>query len=83
MNRTIRTLAALAALILSVALPASGQSSASAPKKQEEAKPAKEMTHWITLKSGVRHNSRCRYYQNSKGRPCTKDEGRACKICGG
>ena len=44
---------------------------------------AAEKTHWITQSSGVRHNSKCRYYQKSKGRACTKDEGRACKICGG
>ncbi|MBI2514485.1 MAG: hypothetical protein HYV96_21125 [Opitutae bacterium] len=42
-----------------------------------------EKTYWLTTKSGVRHNSKCRYYQNSHGSPCTKDEGRACKICGG
>lgn len=47
------------------------------------AKPAQEKAYWLTIKSGVRHNSNCRYYQNSKGRPCTKDEGRACKLCGG
>lgn len=47
-------------------------------KKQEAAK-----TYWITIKSGVRHNSNCRYYKNSNGRMCTKEEGRACKICGG
>lgn len=39
--------------------------------------------YWITNSSGIRHNSSCRYYQNSQGRSCGKDEGRACKICGG
>ncbi len=42
-----------------------------------------EMKYWITTSTGVRHNSSCRYYMNSKGRLCTKNEGRACKICGG
>jgi hypothetical protein len=46
--------------------------------------PAKiEAKYWLTSSSGIRHNSSCRYYMNSKGRTCTKDEGRACKICGG
>ena len=40
-------------------------------------------THWITISSGIRHNSKCDYYQNSRGRPCTKDEGKACRRCGG
>jgi len=40
-------------------------------------------THWLTISSGIRHNSTCRHFKNSKGRMCTKDEGRACKICGG
>ena len=42
-----------------------------------------EQNYWLTIKSGIRHNSKCRYFHNSNGRPCTKDEGRACKICGG
>ncbi|MFC5049222.1 hypothetical protein ACFPK9_01130 [Rubritalea spongiae] len=44
---------------------------------------AEEKTHWITNSSGIRHNKSCRYYRNSKGRACTKNEGRACKKCGG
>jgi FtsZ-binding cell division protein ZapB len=43
----------------------------------------KATDYWITTSSGVRHNSSCRYYQNSKGRACGPNEGRACKICGG
>ena len=38
---------------------------------------------WLTSSSKKRHNSSCRYYQNSNGRPCTADEGIPCKICGG
>lgn len=60
---------------------------AAVPKQQEaETKNSaiqKEQSYWITSSSSVRHNSKCRYFKNSKGRPCTKDEGRPCKICGG
>jgi endonuclease G, mitochondrial len=40
-------------------------------------------TYWITTNSGIRHNPTCRWYENSKGRPGTIKEGRACKVCGG
>jgi len=40
--------------------------------------------YWLNTSSNTRHNSACRYYYNTKnGRACTKDEGRACGICGG
>ena len=42
-----------------------------------------EKAYWLTIKSSIRHNSKCKYYHHSKGRPCDKDEGRPCKICGG
>lgn len=42
-----------------------------------------EKTHWLTTSSGIRHNSGCRYFKNSKGRMCSEDEGRACLKCGG
>lgn len=42
-----------------------------------------DSNYWLTISSGIRHNSSCRYYMNSNGRKCTKSEGRACKICGG
>lgn len=38
--------------------------------------------YWIS-KSGKRHNSKCRYYEKSKGRSGLANEGAACKICGG
>ena len=47
------------------------------------ADPPADGQHWLTESSGVRHNSSCRYYKSSKGRPCGLDEGRACKVCGG
>ena len=33
--------------------------------------------------SDARHASTCRWYGNTKGRECRKDEGKACKVCGG
>jgi hypothetical protein len=43
----------------------------------------KALTHWLTTSSNKRHNSSCRWFKNSKGRPCRADEGIPCKICGG
>lgn len=40
--------------------------------------------YWINTKSKIRHNKECRYYGKGKnGSPCDKDEGKACKVCGG
>src|ERR1041384_7629277 len=33
--------------------------------------------------SGLRHNSRCRYFNVSGTRSCGPDDGRPCRICGG
>jgi endonuclease YncB( thermonuclease family) len=39
---------------------------------------------WLNTSSGVRHNSRCEHYRNTKrGRECGPDEGKPCGICGG
>jgi hypothetical protein len=38
--------------------------------------------YWLSS-TGKRHNSSCRYYKSSKGRPCGKNDGVACKSCGG
>ena len=38
--------------------------------------------YWISS-TNKRHNSSCRYYQKSKGRSGSKNEGQACKVCGG
>jgi regulator of replication initiation timing len=59
-----------------------------APEKEKTTAPTvtedkQAQGYWITTSSSKRHNSNCRYYKNSKGRACTKDEGVACKICGG
>ena len=41
-----------------------------------------EGEYWIS-NTNKRHNSTCRYYQKSKGRLGGKNEGKACKVCGG
>jgi hypothetical protein len=41
------------------------------------------LTHWLTTKSGKRHNSKCPFFKGSKGKPCGPNEGDACKVCGG
>ncbi len=41
-------------------------------------------TYWLNTSSGVRHNTSCEYYRNTKnGRACGASDGRGCKICGG
>ncbi len=43
-----------------------------------------ELNRWINTSSGVRHNSSCRWYKNTKfGKMSNPTSGRACKICGG
>ena len=44
--------------------------------------PAQAGGYWISS-TGKRHNSRCRYYETSKGRVGSATEGVACKVCGG
>lgn len=49
-------------------------------------KPPEEMVtgYWLNLSSGVRHNSKCENYRNTKrGRQCGPNEGRPCGICKG
>jgi len=45
------------------------------------ASPARGM-FWLT-ESGKRHNSTCRFYKKSKGKPCGSNEGTPCGTCGG
>lgn len=40
-------------------------------------------SYWVSTNSNTRHNSRCKYYQKSKGHSCGPSTGKACKICGG
>ncbi|MCR5414843.1 MAG: DNA/RNA non-specific endonuclease [Kiritimatiellae bacterium] len=39
--------------------------------------------YWLSTNSNKRHNSKCENYRRTRGRPCGKDEGVACKRCGG
>lgn len=40
--------------------------------------------YWLNTSSNTRHNSTCKWHQNTKrGRKCTANEGNACGICGG
>jgi len=51
------------------------------PFESPEQKP---LSYWLNLNGDVRHNSTCRWYENTKrGRACAADEGKACGICGG
>lgn len=43
----------------------------------------KETGYWLSSKTKVRHNSRCRNYRRVKGYPCGPNDGRPCKTCGG
>jgi len=54
-----------------------------APKVQSQT-PSMEVCYWLNTAGNIRHNSRCRYYENTKsGRPCSKEEGKPCGVCGG
>ena len=53
------------------------------PARVVPSKPSSAVEYWITTSSGKRHNSGCRYFQTSRGRPGEATEGTACKICGG
>jgi endonuclease YncB( thermonuclease family) len=51
--------------------------------KVQQVQPA-ETAYWLNTSSNTRHNSKCKYFKNTKqGRPCAKDEGKACGTCGG
>ena len=52
--------------------------------RDEGLEPAdKETGYWLSSKTKVRHNKRCRNYRRVKGRPCGPNDGRPCKACGG
>jgi hypothetical protein len=57
---------------------AAGQRKATAGSNDQQS-----LTHWLTTSSNKRHNSSCRWFKNSNGRPCRANEGIPCKICGG
>ena len=43
----------------------------------------RETGYWLSSKTKVRHNKRCRNYRRVKGYPCGPKDGRPCKACGG
>lgn len=43
----------------------------------------KDTGFWLSNKSHIRHNPKCRNYRKVKGRPCGPNDGRPCKACGG
>jgi hypothetical protein len=59
------------------------QSSPSIVRIDDNPKQQTEVKFWMTSSSRKRHNSSCRYFQNSNGGPCGPDDGIPCKICGG
>lgn len=50
---------------------------------QRSATAGQTNAYWLSTWSGLRHNSGCRYYRNSTGKPCGPNDGKACKTCGG
>ena len=52
--------------------------------RDEGLEPAdKETGYWLSSKTKVRHNRRCRNYRKVKGYPCGPKDGRPCMTCGG
>lgn len=67
-----------AATSAAIPMPASLAPSSAAPA----AAPA--LTHWLNTKTGVRHNSSCRWFENtSGGSRCSANDGNPCQQCGG
>lgn len=52
------------------------------PNAKPEAQ-GEDTGYWLSSKSKIRHNARCRNYRQVKGRPCGPQDGKACKACGG
>lgn len=51
-------------------------------KRVERSSPVER--YWINTSTGVRHNSGCRWYKNTKrGGSCGATDGTACGLCGG
>lgn len=51
------------------------------PVPSSQPAPPSVSASYSLSKSGIRHNSRCRYFHT--GSACSATDGRACKICGG
>jgi len=53
-------------------------------QKGQSQTPAIEIRYWLNTAGSIRHNNRCRYFENTKsGRPCSKEDGKPCGVCGG
>jgi|ERR1044071_1555656 hypothetical protein len=50
---------------------------------QVEAATDGKSSRWLSSADGKRHNSNCRYFKTTEGKPCGPDEGKPCKLCGG
>lgn len=61
------------------ALPIRAQDVAGRPQETKAA----DTGFWISAKSHIRHNSKCRNYRQVKGYPCGPGDGKPCKACGG
>jgi len=54
------------------------------PATEQEPQSGGQKTYWLNTSTNTRHNNTCRFYKKTEqGRPCTANEGTACKICGG
>ena len=52
--------------------------------KQADEQTKQKGEYWLNTNTGVRHNSTCKNFgKTSRGKYCSKDEGRTCGICGG
>lgn len=54
-----------------------------APKARIEAPSGEDTGYWLSQKSKIRHNKKCRNYRKVKGKPCGPNDGKPCKMCGG
>ena len=68
---------------VSTPLPPTTPSTPSAARVVPTKPSSAAVEYWITTSSSKRHNSGCKYFQTSRGRPGAATEGTACKICGG
>ncbi len=57
-----------------------GQNHPENPSNQQE---SENRSYWLSSSTQTRHNSNCRYFEKSNGNYCSKEKGKACKICGG
>ena len=60
-------------------LPIRAQDAAEKPRETT----APDTGFWISSKSHIRHNAKCRNYRKVKGHPCGPKDGTPCKACGG